>query len=243
MENNAVFKTDYDNLQLLALAQSGDKKALDMFTLNNMGLVKMAAKRFCGRGVDFEDLVQIGSLGLIKAIKRFDITQDVRFSTYAVPLIIGELKRYFRDNNSIKISRSIKETGQKIRAVIEHLEKELGREPTLGEISESSGISVEEISQALDAMQPLVSLDDTLVEDKESNLHNMLGEDKSESLLESIAVKEALSRLNARERMIIIMRFFNNKTQSETAEKLGVSQVQVSRLERTIIDKIRALIE
>ncbi|MDP4152630.1 MAG: SigB/SigF/SigG family RNA polymerase sigma factor [Bacillota bacterium] len=239
--SEAVKSTDTNSLILEA--QSGSKEAADRLIQENLGLVRMAAKRFTGRGTEYEDIVQIGSMGLIKAIQRFDVTMDVRFSTYAVPLIIGELRRYFRDNGAVKVSRGLKETGFKCHQCREQFEKEHGREPTVAEVAMLTGCSAEEVAAAADAMRPVLSLDETAEDAEGSSIYNIVGEDKTENLIESIAVKEALSQLSPRERQIIMLRFFSCKTQTETARRLGVSQVQVSRLERSILEKIRELME
>lgn len=233
-----------DTGQLIIKAQQGDQCAFDELVRENMGLVHMAARRFIGRGTDYEDLVQIGCLGLIKAIKRFDVTMDVMFSTYAVPAILGEIKRHFRDTGSIKISRSIKENAIKCSAARDELSKKLNREPTLGELSEMCNITVEDIMTALDAMQPILSLDESLDDSDDSTKFSaFVGKDDSESLIENIALSDAISKLSSKEKKIVTMRFFKGKTQMDTAKEMGISQVQVSRSERNIVEKLRKLLK
>ncbi len=220
-------------------AQEGDAKALEQVVLENMGLVHMLARRFIGRGVEYDDLVQIGSLGLIKAVKRFDAAKNLALSTYAVPVILGELKRYFRDTGSIKISRSVKETAAKCVKAREMLSKSLNREPTVGEIAAYCKTTPENVSEALETLQPMLSFDEHPDSENEGTLEGVIGRDDSEQMTERIALKEALSALSAKERTLVAHRFVMAKTQSETAKCMGISQVQVSRMEKNIIAKLR----
>ena len=230
---------EYSADALILLAQSGDGDAMEELCKNNAGLVHMLARRFAGRGVEYEDLIQIGSVGLVKAIKRFDTGKNLALSTYAVPVILGEIRRYFRDTGSIKISRHIKETASRCMRAREKLSTEIGREPTVSEIAAACGIDAEAVEEALEAMRPTLSLDGKPADD-EPSAEFTVGYDLSDKLIENIALKEALNTLGAKERTIVAHRFFMSKTQAETAKSLGVSQVQVSRAERQIIEKLKA---
>ena len=206
----------------------------------NMGLVHSVAKRFIGRGVEYEDLVQIGSIGLIKASKNFDDATGYKFSTYAVPMIIGEIKRYLRDDGMVKVSRSIKEKAGKIGYARDKLSKQLGRSPTVSEIEAETGISKEDIITATEAMQPCESLyakrdeDDGYVLDKIKDIRQ-----DEEKTVERIFLKELLNSLDNRSKKVILLRYFKEETQQQIAERLGVSQVQVSRIEKKVIESLR----
>jgi len=207
---------------------------------DNMGLVYMAAKKFIGRGVEFEDIVQIGSVGLLKAGERFDPELNVKFSTYAVTMIIGEIKRYFRDNNSVKIPRGIKEAGYKINKAAECMRKQYNREPTIEELCSYTCMDVEQVVEAIDAMHPCESiynqnengtfLFETIADTKDVNL----------TIEDEIFLREIISSLDARLRQVIVLRFFSDKTQSQVAQILNVSQVQVSRLEKKALSLLKA---
>lgn len=232
-----------ETLELIRKAQEGDKEAQAVLVKNNIGLVKSIVKRFLNRGYEYEDLFQLGSIGLLKAIKNFDVRYNVRFSTYAVPMIVGEIKRFIRDDGIIKVSRSLKEANAKMKQVKDRLAKELGREPTLNEISDELGISTEDLVMALDASASPDYLYDTIHQDDGSPIFLIdkisADEDSNSDMLDRITLKEMISRLKPRERQIIIMRYFQDKTQAQIAEKLGISQVQVSRIEKKIIEKLR----
>ncbi|MBQ2966779.1 MAG: SigB/SigF/SigG family RNA polymerase sigma factor [Clostridia bacterium] len=205
----------------------------------NMGLVYSVVKRFLGRGVEYEDLVQIGAMGLIKAVKNFDESKGFQFSTYAVPMIIGEIKRYLRDDGSVKISRSIKENAGKIGYAKEKLFKELQRSPTVSELSEATGLSKEEIAEALDAVKPCTSIyeqydDSGFVLDK-----IIVKENEEEKTVERIFLKELLDSLDKRSQKVILLRYFKEETQQQVANRLGVSQVQVSRIEKKVLETLR----
>ena len=231
-------------LALIMKSQQGDKEARDTVFKENAGLVYSMAKRFAGRSVEMEDIVQIGSIGLLKAIDRFDISYDVKFSTYAVPMILGEVRRYLRDNNSIRVSRSLRDTAYKALSARELLTKKNLREPTIMEIADEVGISKEEITYAMDAIQSPVSLyepvytdggDPLCVMDQISDKKN-----REENWVEQLSLSEAMKRLPVRERRIIDMRFFEGKTQTEVAGEVGISQAQVSRLEKNALRTMRA---
>lgn len=226
--------------EAISLAKDGDKQAKEYVVNNNMGLVWSIVRKFLNRGTDAEDLFQIGCIGLIKAIEKFDISFDVRFSTYAVPMIMGEIKRHLRDDGIIKVSRSLKELSIKAKAVMDKLSKELCREPTVKEVAEHLQVSVEELVMSLDATIMPESINARIGDDGKE-LETILGYDvdMEQTVVNRIAIKEALSHLTNRERQIIILRYFKDKTQSQIAAQLGISQVQVSRIEKKVLSQMR----
>lgn len=230
-------------LALIGRSQQGDKEARDTIFKENTGLIYSVARRFLGRGVEMEDLFQIGSIGLLKAVDHFDISYEVRFSTYAVPMIAGEIKRYLRDDGILKVSRSLKENCAKIYQERERLERELGREPVLEEISEATKLSVEEVVMALESTAEVESLHKTIYQGDGSDISLMdripEKENGQEQALDRIFLDEMLQSLDAQERRLICMRYFKNMTQTEIAAELGVSQVQVSRMEKRILKNLQ----
>jgi RNA polymerase sporulation-specific sigma factor len=237
-----------DVLKLIALSQKGDRDAQDILVKNNIGLVSSIVKKFLSRGYEYEDLFQIGSIGLIKAIKNFDAKFNVRFSTYAVPMIMGEIKRFIRDDGIIKISRHMKETARKIKYAKENFAKEFGREATIAEISKELCITSEDVVLSLESLNSLEYLYDTIHQDDGSPvlLIDKISEDKDygSDVIDKVAIKEVLSTLEPRERQIIILRYFKDMTQSQIASVLGISQVQVSRIEKKVLDHMkRVMIE
>lgn len=215
------------------------KEECSQLVIDNMGLVYACANRFRGRGIEFDDLVQSGCLGLIKAAKGFDETKGFKFSTYAVPAIIGEMKRLFRDGGAIKVGRSDKEKARKLMCIKEQLEKDLDREPTVGEIAEKAGMDTEETSQLLCAMMPVISLTyDENSENSRSEMDVTLG-DPTEEIGERIALKDAVNKLSERDKKLVQFRYFAGLTQTVTAEMLGMTQVQVSRREKAILQELR----
>ena len=230
-------------LALIEKAHEGDKAARDTLAEENMGLVWSMVRRFANRGVEMEDLCQIGSIGLLKAIDKFDPSFEVCFSTYAVPMILGEVKRYLRDNNSIRVSRSLRDTAYKAIYTRENLLKRQSKEPTLCEIAKELGVSKEEIAYALDAIQSPVSLYEPVYTDGGDPLYVMdqLSDKKNseEHWVEDLSLGEAMQRLPDRERRIIDMRFFEGKTQTEVAEEIHISQAQVSRLEKSALKSMK----
>lgn len=216
------------------------KENRDKMIEDNIGLVHSIAKRFTGRGVDYEDLFQTGCVGLIKAVDNFDESKGFKFSTYAVPVIMGEIRRIFRDGGAIKVSRALKEKSVKAQMLRERFAKRELREPTVSELSDMLGCGVDETAEILNVINPMLSL-------------NSFGEDGSESLdvpfdnreeiFDRISVMQVMEKLSEEERFIINSRYFNGKTQSETAQKLGVSQVQVSRKEKDILKKLRIMLK
>lgn len=226
-------------LELLRAAQEGDREACQQAVLENNGLIWSIVRRYYGRGVEPEDLYQLGCLGFLKAVQGFDFSYGTCFSTYAVPKIAGEIRRFLRDDGSLKVSRSIREQAQTLYNSRERLRQELGREPALSELSETTGMTMEEIAQtelATDAPESLYQeTADGLT------LEGMLGtEAPEEGLVERIALREAIDHLPEKERMTILLRYFKGLTQQQTARVLGVSQVQISRLERRGLDRLRA---
>ena len=221
----------------------GDREAREQYIKGNLRLVLSVIQRFSGSRENVDDLFQIGCIGLIKAIDNFDITQNVRFSTYAVPMILGEVKRYLRDNNSIRVSRSLRDTAYKAIYTRENLLKKQSKEPTLWEIAKELGVSKEEIAYALDAIQSPVSLYEPVYTDGGDPLYVMdqLSDKKNseEHWVEDLSLGEAMQRLPDRERRIIDMRFFEGKTQTEVAEEIHISQAQVSRLEKSALKSMK----
>lgn len=228
---------------LIAQSQAGNKEARDILVETNLGLVHHIVKRFIGRGHDPQDLFQIGSIGLMKAIDKFDLTFEVKFSTYAVPMITGEIKRFLRDDGMIKMSRSIKENGWKIRMASERLMNLLGREPTINEISKETELPVEDIIIALEANVEVESIYKTVYQGEGNQIYllDKLPEkkDENEVLLNRILIEQLLEILNEDERKLIILRYYKDKTQVEVARELDISQVQVSRLEKKILKRMR----
>lgn len=232
-----------DTLELIRLSKTGDKEARDLLVTENVGLVWSIVRRFTGRGHELEDLFQIGSIGLIKAIDKFDLSYDVKFSTYAVPMITGEIKRFLRDDGIIKVSRSLKEIAVKVKITRSILNSTLNREPTIEEISEEIGVTVEDIVMALESNTEVESLYKTIYQG-DGNAIFLIDkleqvQDEHESIVDKIALKEIMETLEPKEQDIIRLRYFMNKTQSDIAKKLGISQVQVSRLEKKILRTMR----
>lgn len=229
--------------ELLERIQQGDEEARETFVKGNLRLVLSVIQRFNNRGESADDLFQIGCIGLIKAIDHFDLSQNVRFSTYAVPMIIGEIRRYLRDNNPIRVSRSLRDTAYKVLQARNQLASETGREPSVDEIAKTMELPVEEVVFALQAIQDPVSLFEPIFNDGEDAIFVMdqVSDQRidQENWLQSIALEEAIGRLGEREQNILYQRFFQGRTQMEVAEEIGISQAQVSRLEKTALKNIR----
>lgn len=221
---------------LINLAHQGDQEAREQLVLNNVGLVWSIVRRFSGRGCELEDLYQIGCIGLLKAIDKFNLEYDVKFSTYAVPMITGEIKRFLRDDGMIKVSRSLKELGMRVRSVREQMTWELGREPALEEIAGRVGASREEVAASLEAAAEIESLYKSINSGEDQNLRllDKLPDEREEQehLLNQMVLEQLLKQLEPRSREIIMRRYFENQTQSQVAADLNISQVQVSRLEK-----------
>ncbi len=230
---------------LLTQAQAGDREAREVLVEKNLGLVHHIVKRFTGRGYEAEDLFQIGSIGLMKAIDKFDLSYDVKFSTYAVPMIAGEIKRFLRDDGMVKVSRSLKENGFKIRQAMEQIEKRLGHEASLAEISEQTGIGTEDIILALEANVEVESIYKSVYQSDGNEIYMVdrlpSGKDENETVLNHMLLEQLLSELTREEKELIGLRYFQDKTQVEVAGLLGISQVQVSRLEKRILLRMRGL--
>lgn len=228
---------------LIAKSQQGDKAAREVLIEKNLGLVHAIVHRFIGRGVEPEDLFQIGSIGLMKAIDHFDLTYDVKFSTYAVPLITGEIKRFLRDDGMIKVSRGLKEQSLKVNLIRQKLQGKFGREPTIEELSAESGLSTEEIVLATEADCRVESIYASVYQNdgSEVTLVDMLGkeDEEKENLLNHMLLQQLMEELSETESQLIRMRYFQDKTQMEVAKRMGISQVQVSRLEKKILLNMR----
>lgn len=233
-----------NTLELIRLSQMGDTGARNRVITENVGLIWSIVRRFLGRGQEAEDLFQIGCIGLMKAVDKFELSYDVKFSTYAVPMITGEIKRFLRDDGMIKVSRTLKETAGRVRRVQEMLESEYGREPTLAELAASLQLAEEEIVMALDSSAEVESLNKTIYHSDGSDIALMdkIAEevDRNERLVDRMALKKILSELDEREQSLIRMRFFEERTQTQVAEVLGVSQVQVSRMEKKLLLQLRS---
>ena len=232
-----------ETMRLIQMAHEGDKAARDRLVTENFGLIWSIVRRFTGRGYEPEDLFQIGSIGLMKAIDKFDLSYEVKFSTYAVPMITGEIKRFLRDDGIIKVSRSIKEMGLKVKNVREGLVYRFGREPTVEEIAGEIGASKEEVAASIEAGAEVESLYRSVNKNDENSLLliDKIEEESSaqEELLNRMVLRELLTDLSDKDREIIIRRYYYNETQSQIADKLGISQVQVSRLEKKILKQMR----
>lgn len=230
-------------LALITKSQQGDKKARDTVFEENTGLIYSVAKRFVGRGVEMEDLIQIGSIGLLKAVDHFNASFEVKFSTYAVPMIAGEIKRYLRDDGILKVSRSLKENCVRIYSAREKLEKELGREPVIEEIAQSAQLSVDEVVMSLESGAEVESLHKIIYQGDGNDISLMdrlqEKENGQDAALNRIFLDEILKKLDARERQLIYMRYFKDMTQTEIAAEMGISQVQVSRMEKRILKQLK----
>lgn len=234
---------DKDILDLIKLAQNGDKNALETIVETNSGLIWSVVRRFLNRGYDSDDLFQIGSIGLLKCIKKFDVNYEVKFSTYAVPMIMGEIKRFLRDDGIIKVSRPLKEMATKAKYMKDVITKEKNEEPTINEIAVALDVSVEDLVLALEADREVESLYSTVYQNDGKSVYLIdkleFKGDNSEKIVDNIVLKEVIDSLEEREREIILLRYFKDKTQNEVAKIIGVSQVQISRIEKKILSKIR----
>lgn len=232
-----------DNSELLPLAKAGDAEAMNRLIEANLPLVTSISKKFINRGYDYEDIYQIGCMGLVKAINNFDDKYNVKFSTYAVPMIIGEIKRFLRDDGIIKVSRNVKSLAKKLHFDKEALTKKLNRDPSIDELAEFSGIDKEEILFALESSASMQYLYEVIHQDDGAPvlLIDKLSENAAEdkNLTEKIALKEALNNLDVKSRQIIVLRYFKDKTQIQVAKMLGISQVQVSRIEKRVLLEMR----
>ncbi len=232
-----------ETMRLLSLAADGDENATERLIAENTPLLKSIVKRYMGKHIEYDDLFQIAGIGLLKAIKNFKQDFNVRFSTYAVPMILGEIKRQMRDDGYIKVSRSLKSLSSKITRYMDEVIKQGNDDPTVEQIARHFDISPSDVVFALDATRLPVSLYETTSDKdgKQTELVDRLPTDEDRKMVQSLILKDMLSRLSERERKIIIYRFFRDMTQGEIAEKMGVSQVQISRLETKILDKLRQM--
>lgn len=237
--------THEETLALLKKARAGDKAAKEVLVVRNAALVKSIVKKFLGRGAEFEDLMQIGNLGLVKAVMNYRPEYEVRFSTYAVPMIAGEIKRFLRDDGMIKVSRSLKESAFVIFRANEKLKKELDRDPTLDELALETGIAKEDIVLATEAVKAPVSIFEPAFDDENSKmlLIDTMSATSDEDIIDNLVLKELMRKLDPKERKLIFLRFFKDKTQMEIAKILGVSQVQVSRLITKTINKLQEAVK
>ncbi|MCM3742974.1 SigF/SigG family RNA polymerase sporulation sigma factor [Sporosarcina luteola] len=226
---------------LIQQSQDGDKDARRMMVEGNTRLVWSIVQRFASRGADLEDLFQIGCIGLMKSIDKFDLSYEVKFSTYAVPMIVGEIQRFLRDDGMVKVSRSIRELSFKIRHATDDYVKNHGRSPSVSEIAEVLDVSIDEVILASDALRDPASLHEQLYENEGDSLTLMdqLRDDRSERFFDHIPLRDVVSKLNKRDQTIIYMRYYLDYTQSDIAERIGISQVQVSRLEKKILAQLK----
>ena len=242
--NTAKLKVlkEKEKMELLARVKEGDKAAREELISGNLRLVLSVIQRFINRGENLDDLFQVGCIGLMKAIDNFDLSHSVRFSTYAVPMILGEIRRYLRDNNSVRVSRSLKDTAYRAMQIKERLTGKTQREPTAEEIAKELGIPKHEVVLALEAIVDPVSLNEPVYSDGGDTIYVMDQlSDRSDDTgwLEEIALKEAIEKLAPREKKILSLRFFKGKTQVEVANEIGISQAQVSRLEKSALERIK----
>ncbi len=241
---NAFAYSDAKTKVWLRLIKENDGDALESIVNENMPLVRSIVKRYINRGCEYDDLLQLGTIGLIKAAKNYDFTFDVRFSTYAVPMIMGEIKRFLRDDGIIKISRSIKENARAVARARDELSDKLGREPSIGEIAQLSRLSEEDIVEALDASRPVSSIYEVVSEDGDSQLLLMDRLEDNDTSINTdvekrIMLEELLKSLSEDERKLIVLRYYRDMTQTDVAGVMNISQVQVSRLEKKILMKLR----
>ena len=236
----------YNNIENIKLAQKGNHERMEELVKNNSGLIWNIIKRFSGRGYELDDLYQIGAIGLIKAIKRFDTDLDVQLSTYAVPYILGEIKRFIRDDGIIKVSRQIKELNSKIRTVSREYLSKYGEEITINKLADLLEVSREEIASAIESSVSIDSIDssDTNSEDNRTLIDKIIStKDEYNTLVNSLDLKDAISKLDERERKIILLRFYKEQTQSQVGRILGITQVQVSRIEKKVLQKMKMKLE
>lgn len=239
--SNSVQLKDHEVKALIRRSQDGDQEAREAIVEMNLRLVWSVVQRFLNRGYEPEDLFQIGCIGLLKSVDKFDLSYDVKFSTYAVPMIIGEIQRFIRDDGTVKVSRSIKEQGNKIRRAKEELSKTYGRVPTVNEIAEYLDLTPEEVVFAQEASMQPASIHETVYENDGDpiTLLDQIADNNETKWFEKMALKDAIEELDEREKLIVFLRYFKDQTQTEVAERLGISQVQVSRLEKKILQQIK----
>jgi RNA polymerase sporulation-specific sigma factor len=242
---NHPYLSDKEVKQLLAASQAGDSTARDTLVNSNIRLVWSVVQRFLNRGYEADDLFQIGCIGLLKAIDKFDLSFDVKFSTYAVPMIIGEIQRFLRDDGTVKVSRTLKEIAHKVRRTKDELSKTLGRLPTVKEVADVLELTPEEVVYAQEANRAPSSIHETVFENDGDpiTLMDQISDKDENKWFDQLALKEAIGKLAEREQLIVYLRYYKDQTQSEVAERLGISQVQVSRLEKKILRAMKDQIE
>ncbi|MRX74291.1 RNA polymerase sporulation sigma factor SigF [Bacillus lacus] len=240
-DNHTAQLKDHEVKELIKRSQQGEQEARDIIIQRNMRLVWSVVQRFLNRGYEPDDLFQIGSIGLLKSVDKFDLSYDVKFSTYAVPMIIGEIQRFIRDDGTVKVSRSLKELGNKIRRARDELSKNLGKVPTVNEIAEFLDITPEDVVLAQEAVRAPSSIHETVYENDGDpiTLLDQIADNSTNKWFDKIVLKEAIQELDERERLIVYLRYYKDQTQSEVAERLGISQVQVSRLEKKILQQMK----
>jgi RNA polymerase sporulation-specific sigma factor len=240
-QKSETYLKDHEVKELIERSQVGDQEARDLIVQKNMRLVWSVVQRFINRGYEPDDLFQIGCIGLLKSVDKFDLSYDVKFSTYAVPMIIGEIQRFIRDDGTVKVSRSLKETGNKIRKVKDDLTKRFGRAPTITEIAEELEITPEDVVLAQEASRTPSSIHETVYENDGDpiTLLDQIADHSEAKWFDKIALQEAIRGLDERERLIVYLRYYKDQTQSEVAGRLGISQVQVSRLEKKILQQMK----
>ena len=239
--NNLPKLSAKEQAELMTRIKNGDKDARDKFAIGNMRLVLSVVQKFKERGVS-DDIFQVGCVGLMKAIDNFDISVGVKFSTYAVPMIVGEIKRFMRDNNSIRVSRSLRDIAYNLLKAREELQKDSDREVGLDELAEYIGADIRDVAVAMEAISDPLSLSDPVYNDGDDTIYlgDQVGNPESEDgWMENINLKNALTKLNKREKEIIMLRYYKSKTQMEVSEEIGISQAQVSRLEKNALDVIK----
>jgi RNA polymerase sporulation-specific sigma factor len=236
-----TYLKDNEVKELIKKSQAGDQTSRDLIVQKNTRLVWSVVQRFLNRGYESDDLFQIGCIGLLKSVDKFDLSYDVKFSTYAVPMIIGEIQRFIRDDGTVKVSRSLKEMGNRIRRAKDELSKKMGRIPTVTEISDYLEIPPEDIILAQEAIRTPASIHETVYENDGDpiTLLDQIDDGDEEKWFDKIALKEAIRELDDRERLIVYLRYYKDQTQSEVAARLGISQVQVSRLEKKILQQMK----
>ncbi|WMI82316.1 SigB/SigF/SigG family RNA polymerase sigma factor [Anaerotignum sp. MB30-C6] len=226
--------------ELIRQAKQGDQQAKEILLQENSGLVWSVVRRFQGRGVEMEDLYQIGAIGLLKCIEKFDFSFEVKFSTYAVPMIIGEIRRFLRDDGTIKVSRSLKELAAKAKKMQEKLQQEANREVTLLELAAALEVEVEQLIPALESKREVESLNAPISQQEDLQVQDKLAaKEDGEQVINRLCLMEALDSLEVKERQIIVLRYFEDRTQTEVAKRMGISQVQVSRIEKKVLERMR----
>lgn len=240
-EKGATYLKDHEVKELIKRSQQGEQEARDFIIQKNMRLVWSVVQRFLNRGYEPDDLFQIGCIGLLKSVDKFDLSYDVKFSTYAVPMIIGEIQRFIRDDGTVKVSRSLKEMSNKIRKAKDELSKRYGRVPTVNEIADYLELTPEDVVMAQEASRAPSSIHETVYENDGDpiTLLDQIADVSETKWFDKIALKEAINNLDERERLIVYLRYYKDQTQSEVATRLGISQVQVSRLEKKILQQMK----